>query len=139
MTQPSLPQSTRGIRACPCHPPLMNPREKPARVSLSGVFTFFPPIPNDFSQVIFQLNCYFVAGVDGPPSVYKGNKSSPLPSPARESHREAGDCEFAWFIHFLPPLSQCFLTVVFSIKLLFCCRHGGPFLSQKVNHYVSQS
>ena len=30
----------------------------------------------------FQLNWYFVAGVDGPPSVYKGNTIMPLPTPA---------------------------------------------------------
>ena len=51
-----------------------------------------------------------------PPSVYKGNKSPPLPSPARESQREAGDGEFVWCNHFLPSRSPCFLTVDFSIK-----------------------
>ena len=33
------------------------------------------PIPNGFSWVHFQFNCYFAAGIDSPPSVYKGNRA----------------------------------------------------------------
>ena len=119
----------KGIRARHCHPWLANPGEKLMTVSLSGVFTFFPPVPHVFSPLIFQLNCYFVAGIDGPLSVYKGNKSLPLPSSACKSQREAGNGKFVWCIHFLPLHSPCFLAVDFSIKLLFCCRHQRPSLS----------
>jgi hypothetical protein len=55
---------------------------------------FFSPIPNVFSRLIFQLNGYFVDGVNGPPSIYKGNQSPPLPYPACESQRQVGEGEF---------------------------------------------
>ena len=117
----ALPQSTKGISARGYHSLLANPREKWATVSFSLVLLFHPPIPNVFSWVHFQLNCYFAASVGGPPSVHKGNESPPLLSPACKSHREAGDSEFISCLSF-PTHSQCFLTGAFSIKLLFCCR-----------------
>ena len=66
-----LPQSTRVIRARHYHNLLANPREKLATMSLAGVFTFSPPIPHVFSPVTFQLNCCFVASMEGPSSVIK--------------------------------------------------------------------
>ena len=63
-----------------------------------------------------------------PPSVYKGNKSPRLPSPAYESQKEAGDGEFVWFFHFLPSI-LIFSHRWFSIELLFCCQHWRPSLS----------
>ena len=90
----ALPQSRRGIKARPRHPLLANPREKWATVSLYGDSIFFPLIPNVFSRLIFRLNCYFVVGVDGPPSNYKGNKNPLLPPLTCESQREVGDGEF---------------------------------------------
>ena len=55
----ALPQSTRGIRACCCHPLLMNPIEKWVTVSLSFVFIFFPPISNVCSWMIFPIELPF--------------------------------------------------------------------------------
>ena len=66
----ALPQSTKGLRARRYHPPLANLKEKRATVSFSAVF-LFSPIPNVFSWVHFQFNCYFVAGINGPSSVRK--------------------------------------------------------------------
>ncbi len=63
-------------------------------VSLFDDYIFFSPIPNIFSRLIFRINCYFVVVVDGPPSVYNGNQSPPLPPLTRESQREVGDGEF---------------------------------------------
>ena len=59
----------------------------------------FPPIPNDFSQLNFQLNCYFVTSVDRVPTACKGNKSPPPPSPTHESYQEMGNGEFVWLFN----------------------------------------
>ena len=111
----ALPRSTKGIRAHHCHPMLINIREKQSTVSLFGFSIFFPPIPNVFYGLFFQLNCYIVASVDDPPSFYKGNKSPSLPSPTRESQREEGDSEFVclFFIFFLP-IPNLFSWVIFE-------------------------
>jgi len=115
----------------------VNPREKLAMVSLSRFFIFFPPIRNVFSQVIFQLNCYFVAGVDCSPSVYKGNKSPLLQSPAHESQREAGDGEIVCFFIFFRPIPNVFAQVIFQLNSYFVVNIDGTSSVYKGNKSTS--
>ena len=63
-----------------------------------------------------------------PPSVHKGSKSPPPPNAVCKPHRESGDGEFVCEFNFFLPHSQCFLTLAFSIKLLFCCWCQCPSL-----------
>ena len=89
------------------------------------VIHFLPPIPSEVSPLILQLNCYFVASIDSPLSVFKGNKSLPLPSSACESQREAGVGEFVWCIHFLPPIPHAFSPLIFQLNCYFVAGMEG--------------
>ena len=121
----ALPQSAKGIRACLFYPLLANHTEKRATVLLSLVLLFPPPLPSVFSQVHFQFNCYFAVGVDGPPSVCKGNNSLPLLSPACKSRREAGDGEFISCLAF-PPIPNVFSRVHFQLNCYFAVGINSP-------------
>ncbi len=123
-------------------PLLLYPARESQREAGDGEYVSclaFPPSHSQcFSQVHFQFNCYFVAGVEGPPSVFKGNKC-PQHHPLLANPREklATVSSSAVFLFFFHP--QCFLVVAFIIQLLFHCWHQRPFLCQKGNHYVSLS
>ena len=121
----ALPQSTRGIRALPYPPPLANPREKWATVSLFEDFFFFPPMPKVFSSLIFQLNCYFVDGIDGPPSVYQGKNGSPPPSPPTSCVEKAVMVSFP-LVFIFPHHSNFFSPLIFQLNCYSVGRAGRP-------------
>ena len=117
----ALPQSAKGIRARLFYPPLANRTEKWATVSSSLVLLFPLLFPMLSHGCIFKLIAILLSALTALPQSATGI-SLPLLSPARKSHREAGDGAFVSCLAFPPSSSQCFLTGAFPIQLLFCCR-----------------
>ena len=94
-------------------------------VSLFDDSIFFSPIPNIFSLLIFQLNCYFVDGIDGPPSVYQGNNGSPPPSPPTSCVEKVVMVSFP-LVFIFPHHSNFFSPLIFQLNCYSVSHAGRP-------------
>ena len=108
----AFPQFKRWIRARRCHPPLANCFEKAVTVSFC-LFFLSPTITIFFSASVLFI-CYSIVCAGHTPSIYKGNKGPPPPSPPTSCLRKGTAVSF-------PPLLIIFFhnSIIFSQHLFF--------------------
>jgi hypothetical protein len=135
-----LPLVHKGITARCCIPrSRMSQRsQQGSNGELSSQFNS-PHIQHFFSQLLLQFNCNPVSRTDHPPSINKGNKVLPPPSPPARFIEMALLVSFP-FVFIFPPPFQIFSHYYFSYNVIQMAALAAlpqsipPYLNFKMSH-----